>query len=422
MPTLMSAFKTILQVNLAVLSLHAQTITGNARPVMVTSIDGVELVAAGTDRVRFDVQAKVTANRSVVATSIRFGEMRLGDIPFYLSPINQRLELKAGKAMALPTVGMTVYFRDLDSLTPLEDFMRTGEIRIRGLASVDLDLNLIERLAHKWSAHADVPIDNTIAVALPGGIAGRAAATLALNAAQSAIGIAGSALNSLRVTQQKWNGELKTDFTRSLVTAESSYKLLTSEGQTIDVTSRGLGFRVADGRILLTGEMAEPWRYDEDTAALLISQKATLVGESRDIAVWPPDQLVESAASLANGRLQAEKTDGGGGSAAAPAGVSKRDSHSNYALFRLAGDSQKHEAIPVAQSREGQTWDRVAVFKLNSDGKTETIFIPAHRQGDRLIFDTPVDDETFGSPIIVPGGAIGLVQDEHSGMILPDKW
>ncbi|HEX4136384.1 MAG TPA: hypothetical protein VHY84_17350 [Bryobacteraceae bacterium] len=417
----MNTIKTIFVASLATASLWAQPKTQPAKPPVTTSIENVELVAAGTDHVRFEVHAKVVATRSVTVARIKFEEMRLGEIPFYLTPIDQRMELKSGQAALLPAIAMTIYFRDLDSLEPLEEVVRNGEIRVHGRASADLDLSLIEKLAlHKWSGHADIRIDNPIAVSLPGGVAGRTAAMFALNAAQSAIGIAGSTLNGLRNSQQKWNGELKTDFTESMLAAEASYKLLTSEGQTIEMSTRGLGFRVSDGRVLLTGEMAEPWKYDADTMALLQSHKATIVEESRNIAVWPPDANIEKAASLANGRLQIEKIATSAESAIVP--VAKRDTSSNYALLRYTGDEDKREAIPLEQSRAEQTWDRVAVFKLNSDGKTETIFVPARRQGDRLIFDTPVDDETFGSPIIVPGGAIGMVQDEHSGMIIPARW
>ena len=425
----MKILNTIVAASLAAASLPGQQGNQPAKPPVVTSIDSVDLAGVGTDHVRFEVHARATATRGVTVARIKFEEMRLGDIPFYLSPIDQKLQLKSGQAAALPSLGMTIYFRDLDSLAPLLEVVRSGEIRIRGLARADLDLNLIEKIAlRKWSGHADIPIDTTVAVSLPGGFAGRAAATFALTAAQATLGVAGSVLNGLRTSQQKWNGELKTDFTESLVAAESNYRLLTNEGQTIDVTTRGLGFRISEDRVLLTGEVAEPWKFDVDTAALLQSHKATIVEESRNVLIWPLGGKPENSASFANGRLLVEKIATAQQSEIVPEGnrnpsvpVARRDTDSNYAVVRLTKDEDKRKAIPSAPSEAGQSWDRVAVFKLNADGMTETIFVPAHRQGNRLTFDMPVDDETFGSPVMAPGGAVGMVQDERSAMILPPR-
>jgi hypothetical protein len=340
------------------------------------------------------------------------------------------MELKSGQEAMLPAIAMTIYYRDLDTLEPLEEVVRNGEIRVRGRADADLDLSLLEKLAlRRWSGHADVPIDDRIEVSLPGGFAGRAAALLALNAGEAAMDLAGSTLNALRITQRKWNGELKTEFGESLLIVESSYRMRTTEGQELAGNLRSLGFRIADGRVLITAETAEPWKYDVDTMESLRSKKATIIENSHNIAVWAPNGNIDSAASLANGRLRVEKIATSeesvivredGKNRTVP--VAKRDARSNYALLRFAEEQEKRGGIPVEPTRADQMWDRVAVFKLNSDGTIETIFIPARRQGDRLILDTPVDDGTFGSPIVVPGGAIGMVQDEHSGMVLPTKW
>jgi len=417
----MTTFKCFFVATLAAASLWGQPKIKLAKPPVTTSIENVELVAAGTDHARFEVHAKVTALRSATVTRIRFEEMRLGDIPFYLSAIDQRLELRSGQVLTLPAISMTVYFRDLDSLGPLLDIVRNGEIRVHGRASANIDLNLIEKLAlHEWSGHAEIPIDNAIPVSLPGGAAGRAAAAFALNTAQTALGMTGSALNSLRTVQEKWNGELRTDFAGSLVVVDSSYRLLTTDGQTIEVDNRGLGFQVAGDRILITGEAAEPWKYDPDTVALLEARKAAIMEESRSLLVWPVDGNAENGASLTNGRLQFERvTSVQDGDTNAGVRAAKRDTDSNYAVLRLTRDEDRRKEIPEVQSSPGQSWDRVAVFKLNSDGTAETVFVAAQRRGNRLIFETAVDDETFGSPVIVPGGVIGMVQDEYTGVILP---
>ena len=89
-----TVLRTILVVSLTATSLRAQPKAQPVKAPVATSIENVELVAAGTDHVRFEVHAKVTAARSVTVTRIRFEEMRLGDIPFYLAPMDLRLQLK----------------------------------------------------------------------------------------------------------------------------------------------------------------------------------------------------------------------------------------------------------------------------------------------------------------------------------------
>jgi hypothetical protein len=172
--------------------------------------------------------------------------------------------------------------------------------------------------------------------------------------------------------------------------------------------------------------MAEPWKFDADTMALLQSRKATIVEGSRNILLWPRNGAPETAASLAAGRIAIETAATKEESVIVPEGdshpsvpVAQRETDRNYAILRFTGDGDKGKPIPAVDSPAGQSWDRVAVFKLNSDGKTETVFVPARREGNRILFDSPVDDEALGSPVIVPGGVIGMVQTERSGTILP---
>src|SRR5580698_2386530 len=168
-PTSMNTIKTMIVASLATASLWAQSNTQSANPPVTTSIDRLELVAITSDHARFDLHARVTATRNITVARIRFEEMRLGEIPFYLSPVDQKMELKSGQEAMLPAIAMTIYYRDLDTLEPLEEVVRNGEIRVRGRADADLDLSLLEKLAlRRWSGHANVPIDDRIEVSLPG--------------------------------------------------------------------------------------------------------------------------------------------------------------------------------------------------------------------------------------------------------------
>jgi hypothetical protein len=410
--------------------LSAQSGGERSEPRLQTGFDSVQLVATGADHVRFEVRTHVTAAKNLTVTRVRFDQMRLGEIPFYLSPIQGPFELKSGRPFALPPISMTIYFRDIDSLAPVEEAIRDGEVRVRGHALADLDLNLVERIAlREWKGHADVSVEDRIPVEIPGGFAGRTAALLALQAAQTALSIAGSTLNVMRTSQKTWSDALQREYGQSVALAESRYTLKMTDGQRFDVINRGLGFRISDERVVITGALAEPWKYDSETAAVIETRRGSVVKESYDILVWPGDGRIEDAAALSNGRLVTEKiaskTEGvmvPDGDRTVRVSLAKRDNDSNYAVLRLVGDADRGKAMPAAGSVSGQNWDHVAIYRLTEDGPPEMIFVAARRQESRLVFDTPVDDRAAGSPVMTPDGAIGILQDERSGMVLRSAW
>ena len=244
-------------------------------PVAV-SIDTVTLANVASDRVRFHVQSHVTSTRSLRIKQVRFEHMRLGHLPVYLTPLQQPLTLEKGVPLALPPIPLTIYFRDLDSLEPLEEVVGNQRAAVEGNARVDLGLSL-ERILG-GVAHADVPVKVTIPMEIPGGVLGQAAALATLGAAQIALNLPGSPLNLLRQSQKSWEAELRTRYIPTLVVAESRYALRMQNNQRVDVAVRGLGFRISPDRFVLTGEMVEPWKYDADVAAALQTGEASLGG------------------------------------------------------------------------------------------------------------------------------------------------
>jgi hypothetical protein len=257
-------------------------------PVSI-SIDSIELKDVASDRIRLEVRSRTTASRPVKIRSVRFEQMRLQNLPIYLSPIEQRLELEKGIAATLPRIPITIYFRDLDSLDPLIQAVSDGKATVSGQARADLDLSLIERVAtRERDAHADMPVEVTIPVDVPGGTFGRAAALATLRAAQYAMDLGAPVINGRR-SPKPWQQEFRTRYAPALVVAESRYSLKLSDGQQTDFVVRGLGFRISEDKFVLTGELAEPWRYDPDVATALQTKEASLLKESCDLlgsALW----------------------------------------------------------------------------------------------------------------------------------------
>jgi len=430
----MKAFlKILLAALLAVPTMMAAQVPETKPAPLTVSIDGVDVKDVAADRAHFEIRSHVTAARKLKVKRVNFAHMRLGGVPIYLGPIEEHLDLEKGVPVNLPRVPVTVYFRDLDSLDPLTQAIRDGQTTVTGEIRTDLDLNLFERIAaRELGPHATVPVDLTIPVTVPGGSTGKTAALAALKAAQVALNLGSSALGRLRASQKTWDNELRTRFEPTLLVTESRYSLRTKDGQQVDFYVRGVGFRISDDKFVVTGEMIEPWQYDPDSAAALKANDATLLRENYDLLVWPAGEMLDpnSARSIMRGQVVIEHT--------APKSendytsvdgkrvkikVLKRESDANFAVLRFTHPEDKGASVAGGAVAAGaQKWDRLSLFRADDAGKLEVVPVQAHTANGRIVLDDPIDDRAFGSLLIAENGAVGMVQDEHSAMLMRTEW
>jgi hypothetical protein len=406
-----------------------------AAPVAIV-IDGIEFKDVSSDRVRMEVRSHVTASRKLKIKRVRFEQMRLGNLPIYLNPIEEHLELEKGAAANLPRIPVTLYFRDLDSLDPLAQAVRDGKAMVTGQARADLELNLMERVAtHEKDAHADMPIGMTIPVEAPGGATGKAAALATLRAAQFALNLGGPALSGMHKSQRAWEDEMRARYAPSLVIAESRYSLRmrnNHEGNDhegndkdpqADFVVRGVGFRISEGKFVLTSEMVEPWRYDADTATAIQTGEASLIKESCDLLVWPGSEAMSAnslARSVSQGQIRVEHNSPQTEIEYVPVNhknvkvkLLRRDSDANYAVLSFTRAEDKGTGIELASE---------AVFRADDRGKWELVSTPAHRRDGRIVLEEAIDDRAFGSVLIAAEGAVGMVQEERAGMVVRADW
>lgn len=430
----MRLFWTLIIVASAALPLQGrQAPAAPADPVGV-AIDSIDLKDVSTDRIRFEIRSHVTADRHLKIRRVRFEHMYLGSLPIYLSPIEDRMELEKGVSAVLPRIPVTIYFRDLDSLEPLEHAVREEKATVTGKARIDMDLNLIEKvLSRQKDVHADIPISISTPVQVPGGMLGKTAALTTLRAAQFALNLGGSALHALRQSQKSWEEKLRTQYVPSVVIAESRYSIRLTSGEQADFIVRGLGFRITEDKFVLTDEIYEPWKYDTEVATALQTHKASLIDENRDLLVWNSSEPLDpnTARSLSRKTIHEEHHSDQSDAAHVPSDdksvkikLSKRDSDSNYAVFKFTRPEDKGTPIQLAADvvLHSQNWDRLTMFRIDDEGALELISMPAHRTNDRVVLEDSVDERAFGSLLISPDGAVGMVQAEQSGMILKTKW
>jgi len=401
------------------------TITDDRGPLVQVTVDRLEFAGISADNAHFQLFTHIAAFRNTRVKRVRFSGMRLGDIPFFMEPMEEHIQLKAGESTAAPPIPVTIYFRDLDSLKAVEEAIRSGEMQVSGRARAELDLGLLERAAvWQWSGRADVALSGKLPVEAPGGDIGKAAAILAVRGAEAALPAAGSTLSQLRGQGAMRGRDVKDAYSHWLVVADSKYSLIMEDGRKINLSASALGIRVSDDLVVLTGEELEPWKYDPDVA-LALSNGAKLVPEARDLTI-KFDGARGDAPALSNGGLHIERSAAQLESVLVQddekrirVQVAKRDSNSNYALIRIvhAEGGSLQTGLFSSQTMPGN-YERVAVFHVTTGGKLEVILVPAHARNGRITLDSPVDDSAFGSIVVAPDGIVGLVQDERSAMFL----
>jgi hypothetical protein len=404
---------------------HGGQLSEEQKGPLTVAVDHVTLKDAEPDRVHLDVEAHVTASRKMKIKRIRFEHMRLAGIPVFLAPVEDEVVLEKDVPQAMPEIPLTVYLRDVHSLDPLIAAVRDGQARVQGQGRAELDANLLERAAAgQWTVQADMPIDMTAPVEVPGGTVGRTAVLGTLAAAQAAtalgsvFGLGGGRASDSSLSR----------YEPMLLVAESRYTLELKDHQRIDVTVRGMGFRVSEDRFAVTGEMLEPWRYDLDAATAIQKHDAKVVEGSADLRVWPAGEAMDAstARSLAGGQIEVVKKPGGTERTRVPEGegskeirLARRDANGNLAVLRFKRDSDKGTGVMLADddTRHAGSWEELTLFRVGTDGKLERLTTPARREDESIVLGDPVDDSAFGSVLLAGDRAVGMVQDERAGVV-----
>jgi len=387
---------------------------------------------------RVSVDTSITPSRKVTLQNLRLVSLRLNGLPVYAEPLLQPIDLDKGKEVALPAMYVTVQFRDLNTVQPIREMIEKQTVHVQGQAIAAVKMSFLERLA-LYTEHPQVAL--TISQDVPvdfGSPLERQVALGALTVIEFGLEHTASTRKNLPVFGSPWLRELEAQATTNLLEVESSYALKEHD-TTYPVSQDQLGFRLSSGQVIATAEAKSPWEYDAEFQDRIKSGDTKLVKNSYELLLFSPAD--RSAAGIASTlslshkdftlseRGNADKDslilqkDGQDGLAKIT--VRRRASPDALSVITLqavppAGGFAIAPAAIVQQDR----WEKVAVFRLISNSATgkdsiEAVQISARRDGKAIRFDQPVDSSFFGSPILVPEGVIGIVQDEQAGAFLP---
>jgi hypothetical protein len=383
-------------------------------------VDSISFADVALDRVHLELTLGISTRVHLTLKSAKFETMRLNGLPLYIAPLAEKLDLDPSKQWhSVKLAPITVFFRDLQTLAPLRDLVNDEVAQFEGQARVELDLPLAPRVV--------LPLRQRTPVTVPGGSVGRKAVLTALAAANATIHAGGDVVHRVREFFG-WTDDLVEQYGPSMLLVETRYRY-SHDGRDVSRTARSAGFLIAANRMVTTAEALRPWAYDAEAAQLLESGAAVLDDRYYDIRVYAAGARPgnDTGITLQNHRLKiagigsaVENVIVAGGGKVRGIQLGKRDAEGNVGMVELIGPAPA--VVPVRRAAPGaEEWDRVALFRfpaVRADASLDVIYVKARRSGGRILLSEPVDSSAFGSPVVLPDGAIGMLQDETSGVVI----
>jgi hypothetical protein len=348
------------------------------------------------------------------------------------------------KETALPPLYVTVQFRDLTTTAPLREMIEKQMVHVQGQVVAGVKVSFLEKLVmHSEHPRVSLPFTQDVPVDFGVSPLERQAALTVLTVLEFGLKSGVSVRDGLPGMQSAWVVQLEKQAKTNILEVESSYSLKEKDSS-YPVTLDQLGFRMASGQAVTTAEARAPWAYDTDFLSRIKSGETKLVKNGGEILLFPTAN--RSAAGIADTYSLTHKdfTLSERGSAdkdallipASGDGTEQKDLTKVKVRRRAVPDAltvisfpgKKQEggfsAAPSVIARQ-DSWEKVAVYRLIQDSSTgkdtvEVIQLPARRDGKSIHLERPVDSSFFGSPILVPEGVLGIVQDEETGAFLPE--
>ena len=409
---------------------------GLAQPVMQPPSVGdfqlkeVSVAEIDTSHVKLAVDLNLTPAQSATLENLRLCSLHLNGLLVFASPMNQEIVLNKGVVTALPPLYVTILFRDLQSTDPLRRMVENQSVRVEGELVADVRLTMMEKLVlHTQHPSVVVPLNQDVPVDLGGKALERNIELAILQVIDAGFKAKAMTDKYIQGLQPQWIRDLQANGPANLFAVESSYTLKQANAS-YPVASIQLGFRIAPAGVVTTAESQSPWKYDAEFLEAVQSGTAKLVKKSKEIQLRP---LVQGGILRLSSRdftvdlrgTQEEDTLISANGKHGKMKVLQRASPTALAVLTLhaAPDTQALSPAPAAMVAQ-DSWEHIAVFRLRVDAATknlsvEVLRLGAHREGQGIRLNVPVDAAVFGSPIVTPDGVIGLVQDEQTGAFLP---
>jgi hypothetical protein len=415
-------------------------------PSVAITVEKISVVDLAQDHIELSFLLTFLTDMDVSVRQVTFDNVRLNNLPLYVAPVGERFSLKSSESKSLEDpLKVTLFFRDLESVTPLQSALQNRRVTLEGTAYLDGELPALvkllllgRRVRVPVSFRQDIPL-NIPESGLLQSLAGRA-----LSLAGASVNALSSLTEGLMRRTSAWRDELWKDYAPSLLLGYVHFALRGPKGERLEYEFTGTGYRISERQFVLCKGLVEPWKFDPDIAAAIKFDHFSLDTQSHDVWVWPSGAQIRSASGELNSstgfhllaadfKRAAEPSDENVGFYALQSrgrprkvDIHKRDSASNLMLFEFRNPPALSAPLKRNTS-DGKAWDRVAVFRFpgginERQARADLVFAPAVRAGSLITLQTPVDSSGWGSPLVTQDGIIGLLQDKTSGVFLRDAF
>jgi hypothetical protein len=419
---------------------------GSIQGIATINVKSTQIAEIDNTHLRIAVDLSAVPTRSITLENLRLTGLRLNGLPVYAQPLAEPIVLVKGNETALPPLYVTLQLRDLTTTKPLREMVENQSVHLTGAMVASVKMSFFEKLAvHTEHPRVSFPVSQDVPVSFGSTPFARQAALGILTLADVALQGSNAARKNIPGLESPWIHSLETQANTDLMTVETSFVLKERDGQ-FPVVFDQLGFRLASGQIVTTAESKSPWAYDTDFLGRIKSGEAKLdrksvemqlktTGSPEDapLLLTHKDFSLEERGNAEKDPLLVPKTsstsqDGSqdsGDPGIAKIGVRRRAEPTTMLLMVLHAPPAAggFHAAPAAIAQQ-DSWEKVAIYRLNLDPNTgkpsvEVVQLSAHRDGLGIHLDESVDPSFFGSPIMVPEGVLGIVQDEQAGAFLP---
>jgi hypothetical protein len=392
-------------------------------------VESFSLTSVSPDGAQAEMHVTARTGVDAKIEHLAFSNVHANGIPFFAKPIDTAIELHHGEDVALPPIAVSVYFHDLDSLTPLIQVLQDGKARVRAEVDVTVHASMLQHLF--------------LGTARPLAVLGGGSALALLSGAQALLGsgsdggggllgalgglLGGSPPGPASATSgglgPRWKAQMDAEPTALL----HGHSCFTPAKKGSDETCIDqLAFLTAPAWAISSAELGAPWRFDPALARALADHGGKVqAGDPRITVAAGLDRSAADVSVSATFRATGE----------AP-GVSKivLPSHTQleleeraapgvYGRLELpsAGQARAFAVAPGAV-RNQPRWEQLVVFRLipGRDGSwsARPITLSGTAEGGAITFSHPVDRSASGSPILTPEGVVGVVQSETGGTLL----
>jgi hypothetical protein len=254
-----------------------------------------------TERLLLNLYVSIKpVDKSATVEHMYFQNVSVNGIPVHIDTFDQEFKLSNKDSLDLPgPLQCAIVFADLTSMQPVRDMVDKDQAQITGQSFIEVKLNSLEKLALRAKQVViPVQLNETVPISLFQGnpLVKMAADTildsLSNPASAAAVNMAKEHLAKLHI-HDAISGKVKP----ALYLLDTTYQVTDPKSQASEQFSQsGTGFLVsADGKMLTTKRVIQPWKFDPQVDFLIEHQQLRLDPASVKTCAWPAGAQVLGA-------------------------------------------------------------------------------------------------------------------------------